>query len=63
MKSSVLALLIVASVGMACGGNSSTTTPSTTTMPSGSFETFSSLLGVQGSGFYSFTVMTAGTTA
>jgi hypothetical protein len=60
MKSSVLALLIMASVSMACGGNSSTT-PATTASSSGSFNTFSSLLDVQGSIFYSFTVTTAGT--
>jgi hypothetical protein len=59
MKSSVLALLIVASAGMACGGDSGTT-PSTSTS-TGSFDTFSSLLGVQGSSFYSFTVAAAGT--
>jgi hypothetical protein len=44
---------------MACGGSS--TTPSTTTTSTGSFDTFSSLLGVQGASFYSFTVATAGT--
>jgi len=59
MKTSVLALL-VAAMGAACGGSQSPTTPSTTTS-SGSSETFSGSLAVQGSSFYSFTVATSET--
>ncbi|MDO8795659.1 MAG: hypothetical protein Q7J25_13690 [Vicinamibacterales bacterium] len=59
MKAAVLAILVVASATAACGKNSqstSTTAPSTL-----STETFSGLVGLQGSNFYSFTVSAAGT--
>ena len=59
MKHSVLALIVVAVAGAACGGDSPTT-PSTPT-PSGSTETFTGSLPLQGSSFYSFTVPTAET--
>jgi hypothetical protein len=62
MKTSLLALLILTSVGLACGGGSqSATAPATTSTSSGTFETYSGILGVQGSGFYSFTVASTGT--
>ena len=59
MKHSVLALIVMAVAGAACGGNSPTT-PSTPA-PSGSTETFAGSLPLQGSSFYSFTVATAET--
>lgn len=56
MKAAVLAILVLASATAACGKNSqSTTAPS-----SSSTETFSGLMGLQGSSFYSFTVSAAG---
>ena len=65
MKRSLLALLVMALAGAACGNSdSSVTAPATsTTNPSGlgSTETFVGLLGVQGSSFYSFTVTAAET--
>jgi hypothetical protein len=58
MKRSVLVPVIVALVGAACSSNSSPTEPSTTPTAS-SVQTFSGLLDVQGSSFYSFTVTAA----
>ena len=60
MKHSVVALIVVAVAGAACGGDSPTTPPSTPT-PSGSTENFTGSLPLQGSIFYSFTVATAET--
>jgi len=59
MNKSVLALIVVAAAGAACGGNSPTA-PSTPTS-SGSTENFTGSLPLQGSSFYSFTVATAET--
>ena len=59
MNKSVLALIIVAAAGAACGGNSPTA-PSTPTS-SGSTQNFTGSLPLQGSSFYSFTVTTAET--
>jgi hypothetical protein len=57
MKATVLAVLIAASATAACGNNdASTTAPATS-----SSETFSGLMALQGSNFYSFTVSAAGT--
>ena len=65
MKRSLLALLVTALAGAACGNSdSSVTAPATsTTNPSGlgSTETFFGLLAVQGSSVYSFTVTAAET--
>jgi hypothetical protein len=63
MNTSVLAIIVVAMAGSACGGNSATAPPTSTSTStsSGSTETFSGTLAVQGSSFYSFTVATAET--
>ena len=58
MNRPVLFLLITALASAACGNDSSTTAPSAST---GSTESFSGSLGVQGSSFYSFTISTAET--
>jgi hypothetical protein len=58
MKTSMLAVLAVALAGAAaCGDDAQVTAPS----PSGTTETFSGTLAVQGSSFYSFSVSTSGT--
>jgi hypothetical protein len=54
MKVSVLALMTMTMAGAACGGDSATAPPASTS--SGSTETFTGSLAVQGSSFYSFTV-------
>ena len=59
MNNSVLALIVVAVAGAACGGDSPTAPPSTPS--SGSTENFTGSLPLQGSSFYSFTVATAET--
>ena len=58
MKTSVLALIVVAVAGAACGGDNPTAPAATT---SGSTENFTGSLAPQGSSFYSFTVTTAET--
>jgi hypothetical protein len=59
MKTFILIVLASALAIAGCGGDSATSPGSTsTTAP---FETFTGILGVQGSGFYSFTVSAPGT--
>jgi hypothetical protein len=62
MKTALTATIVLGVFGLltsACGNDSSSTTAPTTTSPS--TEVFSGTLAVQGSSFYSFTVVTSGT--
>ena len=61
MKRSVLALLVAALAGAACGNGSQDVTAPSTSTSSGSTQTFSGNLALQGSSFYSFTVTTTET--
>jgi hypothetical protein len=61
MKTALTATIVLALFGLltsACGNDTSSTTAPTTTGPS--TEVFSGTLAVQGSSFYSFTVVTSG---